>query len=244
MVSATRTLATSGRVLEQLRHDPRTIGLMIVLPTALMCLVKWIAPDAGFQQFGPALLGIFPLFVMFLVTSVTTLRERTGGTLERLLAMPMAKADFVFGYAGAFGLLAVVQALVMCAVSLLLLGLEVAGPTALVVLVALLDALVGTAMGLFVSAFARTEFQAMQFMPLVVIPQLFLCGLVVPVDQLPPVLEQVAWMLPLTYGYQAMILVASQVTPGADFWADVAVVTVMCLALLGAGAGTLRRRTR
>jgi hypothetical protein len=116
----------------------------------------------------------------------------------------------------------VVQALVVCAVSLLLLGLDVAGPTALVVLVALLDALVGTALGLFVSAFARTEFQAMQFMPLVVIPQLFLCGLVVPVDQLPPVLEQVAWVLPLTYGYRAMTLVASKARPGADFWADVA----------------------
>ena len=242
-MTAARTLATSQRVLEQLRHDPRTLGLMLVLPTALMALVAWIAPAAGFQQFGPALLVIFPLFVMFLVTSVTTLRERTSGTLERLLSMPMAKADFVFGYAVAFGLLALVQALVVAGVSFLLLGLEVAGSTWLVVLVALVDALVGTALGLFVSAFARTEFQAVQFMPLVVIPQLFLCGLLVPTDELPTVLEWVSWILPLTYGYHAMTLVASDPMPDTRFWVDIAVVAAMSVALLAAGAATLRRRT-
>ena len=242
-MTAARTVATSHRVLDQLRHDPRTLGLMLVLPTALMTLVAWIAPPAGFQQFGPALLGIFPLFVMFLVTSVTTLRERTSGTLERLLAMPMAKADFVFGYAVAFSLLAVAQSLVVAAVSFAFLGLEVAGSTSLVILVALVDALAGTALGLFVSAFARTEFQAMQFMPVVVIPQLLLCGLIVPTEQLPTALEWVSWLLPLTYGYHAMTLVVSSPTPDARFWLDVAVVAAMSVALLFAGAATLRRRT-
>jgi ABC-2 type transport system permease protein len=242
-VTAARTFATSHRVLDQLRHDPRTLGLMLVLPTALMTLVAWIAPPAGFQQFGPALLGIFPLFVMFLVTSVTTLRERTSGTLERLLSMPMAKSDFVFGYAVAFSLLAVAQSLVVAAVSFLLLGLEVAGSTWLVILVALVDALAGTALGLFVSAFARTEFQAIQFMPVVVIPQLLLCGLIVPTDQLPTLLERVSRLLPLTYGYHAMTLVVSSPAPGARFWLDVAVVAAMSVVLLLAGAATLRRRT-
>ena len=243
-MSTARTLATTHRVLDQLRHDPRTLGLMMIVPTALMALVAWIVPTAGFQQFGPALLGIFPFFVMFLVTSVTTLRERTSGTLERLLSMPLAKADFVFGYAVAFSLLAVAQSLVVAGVSFWLLGLDVAGSTWLVVLVALVNALAGTALGLFVSAFARTEFQAVQFMPVVVIPQLLLCGLLVPTDQLPVVLEWIAWMLPLTYGYHAMTLVVANSSPDPRFWVDVAVVAAMSLVLLAAGAATLRRRTR
>lgn len=243
-MTTARTLATSHRVLEQLRHDPRTLGMMLVLPTALMTLMAWIVPPAGFQVFGPALLGIFPMLVMFLVTSVATLRERTSGTLERLLSMPMSKPDFVFGYAVAFGLLAVVQSLVVAGVSFWLLGLDVAGSRWLVVLVALVDALVGTALGLFVSAFARTEFQAMQFMPLVVIPQLLLCGLIVPIDELPTVLGWIARLLPLTYGYDAMTQVADDASTSSAFWFDIAIVTSMSLVLLAAGAVTLRRRTR
>jgi ABC-2 type transport system permease protein len=243
-VTATRTLATARRVLGQLRNDHRTVALIIVVPTALMALLAWILPDPGWQQFGPPLLGVFPLLVMFLVTSVATLRERTGGTLERLLTMPLGKGDFVCGYALAFSGLAVVQALVVAGVSFGVLDLQVQGAPWLVVLVAVVDGLVGTALGLFVSAFAQTEFQAVQFMPVALLPQLLICGLIVPTDQLPPALEWLSRFLPLTYAIDAMAHLTQNPTVEASFWTDVGVMLAMALGLLALGAVTLRRRTR
>ena len=165
-MSGARTAATSGRALVQLRHDPRTIGLMVVVPVLLMGLLAWILSGTrGFDLYGPMYLGVFPLIIMFLVTSVATLRERTGGTLERLLTMPLSKTDFIFGYALAFGAFAVLQAAVVSAFSFGVYGMDVAGSAWMVGVVAVADALLGTALGLFVSAFATTEFQAVQFMP-------------------------------------------------------------------------------
>src|SRR3954447_6175569 len=152
------TLAIAGRVLVQLRRDHRTLALLLVLPCLLITLLWWMFRDTpGFDEVGPALLALFPFIVMFLVTSVTTLRERSSGTLERLLAMPMGKLDFLVGYAVAFGLVAVVQSVLAVAVSVGLLDLDVRGPVWLLGVVAVADAVLGTALGLFVSAFARTE---------------------------------------------------------------------------------------
>jgi len=242
-VTPARTLATARRVLLQLRHDPRTLAMLLVVPVVLMGLLAWILTDAEFDFWAPPLLGIFPLLVMFLVTSVATLRERTGGTLERLLSMPTGKGDIIFGYALAFGTVAVVQAVVVSAAAFGLFGLHVAGSPGLVGLVAVIDALLGTALGLFVSAFARTEFQAVQFMPLVLIPQILLCGLLVPTDELPAVLRWVSVVLPMTYAVEAMQQVLHSVTTTSAFRQDVAVLTLIAVGLLGLGAVTLRRRT-
>ncbi len=239
------TAAVAGRVLVQLRRDHRTLAMLLVLPTFLMTLLWWMFEDLPgdvFDRIGPGLLALFPFFVMFLVTSVTTLRERSAGTLERLLSMPMGKLDFLLGYAVAFGLTAAVQSAVAVAVSVGLLDLEVAGPVWLLGMVAVGDAVLGSALGLFVSAFARTEFQAVQFMPAVVVPQILLCGLLVPRDALPPVLSAISDLLPLSYAVDAMqSLVASADT--ADAWADLAVVAGFAVAGLALGAATLRRRT-
>src|SRR3546814_2493689 len=150
-----------------------------------------ILPGDGFNAFGPALLAIFPFVVMFLVTSVTTLRERGSGTLERLLSMAMGKLDFLLGYAIAFGLFAAVQSILAVALCVGLLDLDVSGPLWLLCVVAVADAILGTALGLLVSAFATTEFQAVQFMPALVVPQILLCGLFVPRAQMPEVLEAI-----------------------------------------------------
>ena len=238
-----RTLATARRVLLQLRHDPRTLAMLLVVPVVLMGLLAWILTDAEFDFWAPPLLGIFPLLVMFLVTSVATLRERTGGTLERLLSMPTGKGDIIFGYALAFGTVAVAQAIVVSTAAFGLFGLHVAGSPGLVGLVAVIDALLGTALGLFVSAFARTEFQAVQFMPLVLIPQILLCGLLVPTDELPTVLRWVSVVLPMTYAVEAMQQVLHSVTTTSAFRQDVAILTLIAVGLLGLGAATLRRRT-
>ena len=242
-MSTRRTIATARRVLAQLRHDPRTIALLLVVPALLMTLLSWILDDANWQRYAPGLLGIFPMLVMFLVTSVATLRERTSGTLERLLSMPMSKADFVFGYALAFGLIAAVQGIIVGGLCFTVLGLSMQGPTSLVLMVAVLDGLLGTAMGLFVSAFAQTEFQAVQFMPVALLPQFLLCGLIVPTDQLPTILKFISALLPLTYAFAAMQKLAQSATVASEFWVDVAILVGMAVALLAAGTATLRRQT-
>ena len=185
---------------------------------------------------------MFPFIVMFLVTSVTTLRERSSGTLERLLAMPMGKLDFLLGYGVAFGVVAAVQSALAVALSVGLLGLDVQGPVWLLTVVAVVDAVLGSALGLFVSAFAQTEFQAVQFMPLIVIPQILLCGLFVPRDQLPDVLEAISDVLPLSYAVDAMQTLTTT-TATADVWRDLAVVAAFAVGALALGAATLRRRT-
>ena len=239
------TLAVTGRVLAQLRRDHRTMVMLLLLPTVLMVLLWWIfadAPGIAFDRIAPALLALFPFFIMFLVTSVTTLRERTSGTLERLLSMPMGKLDFLFGYALAFGLTAAAQSAIAVVVSVWLLGMDVAGPVWVLLVVAIADAVLGSTLGLFVSAFARTEFQAVQFMPAVVVPQMLLCGLLVPRFQLPGVLEGISDVLPLSYAVDAMQTLTRTVDTG-DVWPDLLVVALFAVAGLALGAATLPRRT-
>ncbi len=157
-----------------------------------------------FQAIGAPMCGLFPFIIMFLVTSIAMLRERTSGTLERLMSLPLAKTDLLAGYGIAFGLLAALQALVVCLVGFLLLGLHAPHGAWLVGLLAVGNAVLGMALGLFVSAFARTEFQAVQFMPAIIFPQLLLCGLFVDRHEMASVLYGLSSALPLTYAYDAL----------------------------------------
>ena len=201
------TLATAGRILSQLRHDHRTVALMLLVPCVLLGLLAWIfadSPTPVFDSIGASLLGVFPFVIMFIVTSVSTLRERTGGTLERLMTTPLGKGDLMVGYALAFGLVAIVQSIVATAFAIWVCGLDILGPVWILTAIALLDALLGTALGLLASGFARTEFQAVQFMPAFVLPQFLLCGLLVARDQMPAVLSTISDWLPLSYAVDAM----------------------------------------
>lgn len=240
------TFATAGRILRQLRHDPRTIALIFVVPCVLLGLLRWMYSDhlAVFNHIAPALLGVFPFIIMFIITSITTLRERTGGTMERLMATRLGKLDLILGYMVAFGLLAVVQALLASGLLLYGFGLDVAGPLWFLVVMALADALLGTALGLFVSAFATTEFQAVQFMPAFVLPQFLIGGLLVPLAQMPIVLEYIAYCLPLTYAIDALNRVVSEPTLSGEAWRDLWVVLGCVLAAVLLGALTLRRRSK
>jgi ABC-2 type transport system permease protein len=158
--------------------------------------------------------------------------------------MPISKLDIILGYALSFGLLAVIQAVIASTVAVQLYGLDIAGPEWMLVLLAVANALLGTTLGLFASAFARTEFQALQFMPAFIFPQFLLCGLLVPVDRLPSVLEVVANVLPLTYAVDAMQLISRQPTISAEIWADLAIVLAFAVAAVVLGAATLRRKTK
>lgn len=244
-MSPRRTLATAGRVLAQLRHDKRTVALIIVVPIALETLLKWVynSTPQVFNQIGLPLLGIFPLITMFLVTSVATLRERTTGTLERLLAMPMGKVDLILGYQLGFGLMAVIQSLAATSVAVWLLGLEVAGPLWSAMLVSVLVAELGTALGLAVSAFAKTEFQAVQFMPAIVTPQLLLCGLLAPRDSMQTALRWLSDVLPMSYAVDAMKAITVEATVSGTTWRNMVIIAAFCAGGLVLGSATLRRRS-
>lgn len=242
-MSVRRTRATALRVLRQLRHDPRTVALLLAVPCVLQILVHELFADRPqvFQSLGVPLLGLFPFVAMFIVTSITMLRERVSGTLERLLTTPIARGDLLAGYAVAFAVVAAAQALLVSIVSFGLLGLE-SDYRGAVVTLAIANAVLGMALGLFASAFARTEFQAVQFMPAFVLPQILLCGLLVPREEMATWLQALSALLPLTYAYDALARLADGEL-GLRFWLDVSVVAAVTVLALVLGAGTLRRRT-
>ncbi len=238
------TLATAKRVLQQLRGDRRTLALVFVVPPGLLALLRYVfdAAPQTFGRVGAPLVGLFPLILMFLVTSIAMLRERTSGTLERLMSMPLAKLDLLLGYGLAFALVAAAQASVTGAVAFGLLGVTAEGAVWAVVALAVANAVLGMALGLFLSAFATSEFQAVQFMPAVIMPQVLLCGLFVPRERLPRALALVSDVLPVSYAYEALRRV-TRGEYGSPLWVDVAVVAGSTALALVLGATTLRRRT-
>ena len=239
------TWATALRVLTQLRRDPRTVGLILFVPTLLVVILRYVfdgSPET-FDRVGGPMLGLFPFVSMFVVTSVTMLRERVSGTLERLMTTPLGRGDLLIGYGLAFALVAAVQATLVSLLSFGLLGLEAGHSAAAVVALAIANAVLGMSLGLFASAFARTEFQAVQFLPAFVLPQLLLCGLFVPREHMTGWLEAISAVLPLTYSYDALAHAAAGAPASGGFATDVAVTVGVTLLALALGAATLRRRT-
>jgi ABC-2 type transport system permease protein len=239
------TFSTSGRIVRQLRHDRRTVALLIVVPAVLLAVLYFMYEDAPrvFDRIALTMLGIFPFVIMFLVTSIAMLRERTSGTLERLLTTPLGKVDLLFGYGIAFSVAAAVQGAVATGVAYWLLGLDTAGSAGLVLLIAVVNAVLGVALGLLCSAFARTEFQAVQFLPVVVIPQILLCGLFVPREAMAGWLQAISDVLPLTYAVDALLEVGKSAEATATMWRDLIIVAGAAVLALVLAAATLRRRT-
>jgi ABC-2 type transport system permease protein len=242
-MSARITAATALRVLQQIRHDRRTIALLLIVPSVLLFLLSEMLGETQFNRLGAPMLGMFPFITMFLVTSIAMLRERTTGTLERLMTMPLAKLDLLGGYGIAFALLATVQALVTSAFVFGVLGLDTPGAAGLIIFLAVLDAVLGSALGLLASAFAATEFQAVQFMPAFVLPQILLCGLLVPREQMADWLDAIASVLPLTFAFDALDAVAVDGSGLGEVSGEIAVLAAMAAVAIALGALTLRRRT-
>ncbi|KQV07492.1 ABC transporter permease [Leifsonia sp. Root112D2] len=243
-MNAGRTLATAGRVLSQVRHDPRTLALLVVVPSLLIGLIAWIFTDTPvFGTIGPAMLALFPFIVMFLVTSITTLRERRTGTLERLLSMPLGKADFILGYTLAFAVLAIAQSAVAVGFAVWVCGLTINGSVWLLLAVAVVDAVLGTTMGLLASAFARTEFQVVQFMPALVFPQILLGGIFLPRDSLPDALHIISDWLPLSHAIDALNAVATDSHDAAWIGGQLLIIGAFAVGAIALGSITLNRRT-
>jgi ABC-2 type transport system permease protein len=237
--------STTRRILRQLHHDRRTVALMLMVPVVLLTLLHFMfaQQEATFHRVALTMLGIFPFIIMFLITSIAMLRERASGTLERLFTTPAGKLDLLFAYGLAFGLAATVQAALAAALAYWLLGLQTAGSMGLVILIAVANAVLGVALGLLCSAFARTEFQAVQFMPVVVIPQILLCGLFVPREEMAGWLQGLSNVMPMSYSVEALLEVGAHAEPTGLMWRDLAIVTVVVMLALTVAATTLRRRT-
>jgi len=243
-MSIRKTFATSRRVLNQLRHDPRTVALVFFVPPVLMTILKYTfdGTPAIFDHLAPMILGIFPMIMMFLITSIVTLRERTSGTLDRLMTMPISKLDFILGYALAFSLLGLAQALIASFVMIQVLGVTVTGGAVATVIGAVCASFLGTALGLFTSAFARSEFQAVQFMPAFIFPQLLTCGLFVARDHMADPLQWFANVMPLTYSVDAMQQITTNSVWSSTLTWDLVTVVVFGVAALLLGSATIRRR--
>ena len=243
-MSLPKTLATSRRVLTQLRQDPRTIALIFVVPPVLLTILKYIFGDdqSIFGSIAPMLLGIFPMIMMFLITSIVTLRERRSGTLDRLLTMPISKFDFIFGYALAFSLLGLLQASVSSLVMLGLLKVTVMAGAWPTIVAAVLASFLGTSLGLFTSAFATSEFQAIQFLPAFIFPQLLTCGLFVARNDMAMVLRWFSDVMPLTYSVDAMKQVTQYSTWTGALTRDLIIVCAFAGGALILGSATIRRQ--
>jgi ABC-2 type transport system permease protein len=245
-MSIRKTLATARRVLTQLLHDPRTLLLLFIVPPVLLTIMKYVFQDQTtvFNNIAPMLLGVFPMTMMFLITSIATLRERSSGTLDRLMTMPVSKLDFILGYAIVFCLLGLVQASITGVVMFNLLGVTVLGGSGPTIIAAVLAASLGTALGLFLSAFAKSEFQAVQFMPAFIFPQLLTCGLFVARGDMADPLQWFANIMPLTYSVDAMKQVTQYSTWTSALIGDLLVVTGFVVAALILGSITIRRQER
>ena len=243
-MSPRRMFATTGRVLMQLRHDPRTVVLILGMPLVLLTLMKYVfdAQPKAFDASAPMLLGIFPLVIMFLVTSIATLRERTSGTLDRLMTQPISKLDFIFGYGLAFSIVGFVQALLATLLIVGPLDVTVNGGTGPLLVTAVAAAFLGTSFGLFVSAFAHNEFQAVQFVMPIIMPQILLCGMFITRDQMADWLYHISDWLPLTYSVDAMKQATTYADWTDDLTKDLLIVFGSAIIALILGAITIRRR--
>ncbi|MGB3486330.1 MAG: ABC transporter permease [Mycobacterium sp.] len=240
-------VSTTGRILRQLAADHRSMAMILVVPSLVIVLMYFMfqnAPAPGpFNNACLILLGLLPLVVMFLITSISMQRERVSGTLERILTTPLRRLDLLAAYGSAFSLAAAAQASVACVVAFWLLGFDTAASPGWVFLIAIINAVLGVGLGLLCSAFARTEFQAVQFMPMVIVPQLLLCGIVVPRAAMPEWLHWISNVLPASYALEALQQVGAHPELTATAARDIVVVVMFAGAALCLAAMTLRRRT-
>ncbi|MFB6188344.1 MAG: ABC transporter permease [Halapricum sp.] len=234
------TVTVARRILLSLRGDRRTLALVVVVPAFIIYLLSEVFADP--QPVAPILLGVFVFFLTYILTAIGFLRERTAGTLERVLVSPISRTGLVLGYVLGFGVLATVQSLVLLAAAVTFLNVSFANGVALFVLVELLGALTALGIGIVLSLFASNEFQAIQFIPVVITPQVILGGTFTPVDRLPVYLEYPARVMPVTYLIDAMEYVVLDCGTTGDFWLDVAVLLGLVVVLVGL-AGVVVGRT-
>jgi ABC-2 type transport system permease protein len=212
------------------------------LPVSIDATYLYGGPDFdNFDYFAAGMLALMAIFFAFLLATVTFLRERSQGTMERLLATPANRLEVVLGYMLGFLVFALAQAALLLAFMVIVLGIHYTGSLLLVFMVEALLVIVAVNLGIFLSTFARNEFQVVQFIPLVIFPMVLLSGMFWPVEELPGVLQPLAYLMPLTYGNTALRDIMLKGWGLGDIWPQIAALVILAVALLAAAAASMRR---
>ncbi|MEF8825651.1 MAG: ABC transporter permease [Halapricum sp.] len=225
------TVTVARRILRSLRGDRRTLALVIVVPAFLIFLLSEVF--ARPEPVAPILLGVFVFFLTYILTAIGFLRERTAGTLERVLVAPISRTGLVLGYILGYGVLATIQSLVLLLAAVAFLEVTFANGVTLFVVIELLGAFTALGIGIVLSLFAENEFQAIQFIPVVITPQVILGGTFMSVDELPTYLEYPARAMPITYLIEAMDYVVLDQGTAGEFWIAIAVLVGFVVAAIG-----------
>ncbi len=232
----------ASRVIRQLTRDRRTMALIFIVPLVVMTLIGLSFPETTVLDYiAPALLATLALFFGFLLTGISFLRERSQGTLERLMASPVSRLDIVVGYLLGFFIFALVQTLIILLFTIYVLKINYHGDLWQIFVFQVIVIVAAVNLGIFISTFARNEFQMMQFIPLIILPQMFLCGLLWPVSQMPEYLQWIAKFLPLTYGVDGIRALMLQGKNLLDIGKEIGVLAAYAVGLLILASLTLRR---
>lgn len=238
------TLILARRVMLQIARDRRTIALIIIAPLVIATIAGFSIPNKMMlNQAAPGILATLILFFGFLITGISFLRERTTGTLERLMVAPVSRMNIVSGYLVGLLLFALMQTLIMFFYMVYVLDVTYRGDLWQILVFQVIIGIVAVSMGTFFSAFARNEFQMIQFIPLVIVPQIFLSGLFIATDQLPVVLEWISWFLPLTYGVEGIVALMKEGQSLADIGAEIGILAGFAAAFLVLASLTLKQKS-
>jgi ABC-2 type transport system permease protein len=223
-LSANNIFAISSRLIRQLIRDRRTIALILIVPIVVMSLIVTLA-----------------LFFTFLLTGISFLRERSQGTLERLMASPISRLDMVMGYIFGFFAFALTQVLIILLFTIYALNVNYSGDLWQIFVFLILIIIMAVCLGIFASAFAKNEFQMVQFIPLIILPQIFLCGVIFPMEQMNEVLQWIGKFLPLTYGVDGMRQIMLYGKSLLDLGFDIGILAAFVIVMSILAAVGLRR---
>jgi len=242
-MSVDRTIAIAVRVVRQILRDRRSVALIVIAPLVVMSLVGFSFQDQPLilNQAAPALVGVFALIFTFILTAVSFLRERSQGTLERLLVTPVGRADLLVGYLLGFLLFAGAQSVILLLFTVFAFDINYQGDLWQVFVVLMVLTVVGVNLGIFVSTFANNEFQVVQFIPILLAPQIFLSGVVLPVSQMPGYFQGLSKAFPLTYAIRALrnMMLRGEGMGANGF--EIGLLAAFAVGLLIAAAATVRR---
>ena len=232
----------ASRIMRQLIRDRRTLALIVLVPVVVMTLIGLSFPEGNVLDFiAPALLATLALFFSFLLTGISFLRERSQGTMERLMASPVSRLDIVVGYLFGFFIFALTQTLIIVLFTIYVLDVHYYGNLWQIFVFQTIVITGAVNLGIFISTFARNEFQMVQFIPLILFPQIFLCGVIWPVEQMPDYLQWLSVILPLRYavdGLRDIMLAGKNLT---DVWFELVVLVGFAAVMSVLAAITLRR---
>jgi ABC-2 type transport system permease protein len=238
-----RKIAIASRISREIRRDRRSVALIIGAPIIVMSLIGFSFQDQKpvLNQAAPALIATMAMFFVFVLTGISFLRERSQGTLERLLSTAVTRSDLLVGYLAGFLVFALVQSIIILIYTLFVVGVDYSGQLWDIIVILLIVTITSVSMGIFVSTFARNEFQVVQFIPLLIAPQIFLSGVILPTSQLPGYFQGLSGALPLTYANRALRDIMIRGSSLTDVSTEILVLGAFAVGMLIAAASTVRK---